>query len=500
MRIRNSITWLPLALVAAGALVVGQLSPAPPAQASAPVDRDVRTALGAPASFANVIEAVQPAVVNISVSGAISTPEGAPGVPFEDFEDFLRRFFDRQSLPGDPPRTRPEPRETPMFQGMGSGFIVDAKGYVVTNQHVVDHASDITVTLHDGKRLPATLVGVDEKTDLALLKVASDESLPYASFGDSDQTRIGDWVVAIGNPFGFGGSATAGIVSARGRDIQSGPFDDFLQIDAPINRGNSGGPLFDLEGKVIGINTAIYSPNGGSVGIGFAIPANLAARVVEELRTNGRVERGFIGVSIQQVDEEIAQSLGVEKDKGALVASVVPGSPADRAGLEAGDVILSVNGTEVVHVKDISRRIAETKPDEKVAIAILRAGDKKTLQVRVGRMEETGREAAMAGEPGENTAASLGLELADLTPQARARLGLESDLRGALVVGVDPAGAASRKGLREGDVIVMVGQTPVEGARQAIAEIDREKSAGRQSVLLRVVREGDSAFVAVPVA
>jgi serine protease Do len=497
MGIRKRLTWLSLALVAAGVIVIGQLSPAPPAQASAPVDQQVRS--GAPASFANVIEAVQPAVVNISVSGAMSNVEGAPGAPFEDFEDFLRRFFDRQSLPGDPPRTRPAPRETPMFQGMGSGFIVDPKGYVVTNQHVVDHASDITVTLHDGKRLPATLVGVDEKTDLAVLRVETDQTLPYASFGDSDRTRIGDWVVAIGNPFGFGGSATAGIVSARGRDIQSGPFDDFLQIDAPINRGNSGGPLFDLDGKVIGINTAIYSPNGGSVGIGFAIPANLAASVVEELRANGRVERGFIGVSIQQVDEEIAGSLGIEKDKGALVASVVPGSPAERAGLQAGDVILSIDGSEVSHVKDVSRRIADTEPDQKVEVGILRDGGRKTVEIRVGRMEETEREAAMPSERGENPEASLGLALSDLTPQARARLGLENDVRGALVVGVEEGSPASRKGLQEGDVVVMVGQTPVDSARQALAEIERQKSAGRQSVLLRVVREGDAAFVAIPV-
>ena len=322
------------ALVAASAFGLWQLAPMPAVSAGPPVDQQITTLAGTPASFADIIEAVQPAVVNISVTGPAAPQTRGhipmqPGTPGPDnFEDFLRRFFERQSYNVNSP--------TPTFQGMGSGFIIDAEGYVVTNNHVVEHASEIAVTFNDGTRLEAELVGTDPKTDLAVLKVESDEPLPYARFGDSDATRVGDWVIAIGNPFGLVGSATTGIVSARGRDIRSGPFDDFLQIDAPINRGNSGGPLFDLNGQVIGINTAIFSPNGGNVGIGFAIPSELAESVIDQLRSSGHVERGWLGVTIQQVDEELASGLGFDGDTGALVASVLPASPADIAGVQPG--------------------------------------------------------------------------------------------------------------------------------------------------------------------
>jgi serine protease Do len=491
--------WLPLAAIVFGAVALWHVGPASPAAASPSVD-DVGAGklAGAPASFADIVEAVQPAVVNISVAGEVPGGEVPTGIP-EDFQDFLERFFNRD-FPGgfgtpDVPRGRAQ--RAPQFRGMGSGFIVAPEGYVVTNQHVVDHASQITVTLHDGKKLPAKLVGIDEKTDLALLKVESKENLPYARFGDSERTRVGDWVVAIGNPFGLGGSATAGIVSARGRDIQSGPYDDFFQIDAPINQGNSGGPLFDLSGRVIGINTAIYSPNGGNVGIGFAIPSKLAENVIDQLRTKGQVERGFLGVTIQPVDEDIAKSLGLESAEGALVASVVEGGPADKAGLEAGDVIVAFDGAAITEVKELTRRIAAMEPNATAEIQVLRNGERKSLDVRIGRTPtEPAPVRADAGAP----AGGLGLTLSELTPRMRERFGIPEDVQGALVVGVDQNGSAAEKGLQPGDVIVSVGQTSVGSLAEAKREIEREKAADRGSVLLRVVRGGDATFVAVPFA
>jgi serine protease Do len=380
---------------------------------------------------------------------------------------------------------------------MGSGFIVAPEGYVVTNQHVVRNASEIVVTLHDGRKLSAELVGIDEKTDLAVLKVDSDKDLPYASFGDSDVTRVGDWVVAIGNPFGLGGSATAGIVSARGRDIQSGPFDDFFQIDAPINQGNSGGPLFNLKGQVIGINTAIFSPNGGNVGIGFAIPANLAKGVIDQLRETGHVERGFLGVTIQPVDEDIAESLGLASETGALVANVVRGGPADKAGIQAGDVILSIDGDDVEQVKELTRKIAELSPDHEAKVVVLRDGERETLEVRIGTTpsESEPRRADASAAP-----SGLGLTLSELTPSARAQFGIPEDVEGALVIDVDPASGAAEKGLQPGDVIVSVNQKTVSSVSEVKSEIDRQKAGDRESVLLRVVRGGEASFVAVPFA
>ncbi len=503
MRDISKSYWLPLAGLALGAAAFWPSGPAPSVSARAGVAEVATDKLsGAPASFADIVEAVQPAVVNIAVSGGI--PVAAPeGVPFDNFEDFLRRFFDRDfsgrfGAPAVPDRPR-SPR-TPSFRGMGSGFIIDEMGYVVTNQHVVRNASEIEVTLHDGKKLPAELVGIDEKTDLAVLKVESKEALPYARFGDSDSTRVGDWVLAIGNPFGLGGSASAGIVSARGRDIQAGPFDDFFQIDAPINQGNSGGPLFNLKGEVIGINTAIFSPNGGNVGIGFAIPSSLAEEVIDQLRATGRVERGFLGVTIQPVDEEIAKSLGLPSEEGALVASVVKGGPAEKAGVEPGDVIVAIDGDDVAQVKELTRAIAKLAPDTRAEIVVLRNGERKKLSVDIGRTpSEPALARADASDPTAGTGA-LGLRLSELTPSARQQFGVADEVQGALVVDVDPSGAAAEKGLRPGDVIVSVGQRAVSSVEEAKQEIERQKSAERASVLLRIVRQGEASFVAVPFA
>ncbi len=484
-----------LALVAASAFGLWQLAPMPAVSAGPPVDQQITTLAGTPASFADVIEAVQPAVVNISVTGpAAPRTRGhipmQPGTPGPDnFEDFLRRFFERQSYNVNAP--------TPSFHGMGSGFIIDAEGYVVTNNHVVEHASEIVVTLNDGTRFDAALVGTDPKTDLAVLKVESDEPLPYARFGDSDDTRVGDWVIAIGNPFGLGGSATTGIVSARGRDIRSGPFDDFLQIDAPINRGNSGGPLFNLAGRVIGINTAIFSPNGGNVGIGFAIPSELAESVIEQLKSSGHVERGWLGVTIQQIDEELATGLGFDGNTGALVASVVRESPAAKAGVQPGDVIVAIDGENIDHLKELTRKVAAVKPDEKVELEVWRNGERKTLEVSVGHSPNETKDHRRQATKSK---VGLGLALGELTSESRLRFSVDEDVRGALVTNVAPKSSAAAKGLRPGDVIVMVGQIQVTNLNGAMGAIEDAKSKGRESVLLRVVRgRGDTArFVVVP--
>jgi len=484
-----------LILVAATTAGLWQLVPEASVQAGPPVDQQIARISGAPASFADVIEAVLPAVVNISVSG-LARPQANPTSPgANNFEDFLRRFFERQNYPGS--REAPPRQGVQRVQGMGSGFIIAPEGYIVTNHHVIHAASEITVTLGDGTRLEAELVGSDPKTDLAVLKVEFEEPLPYASFGKSDDTRVGDWVIAIGNPFGLGGSATTGIVSARGRDIRSGPFDDFLQIDAPINRGNSGGPLFDLNGRVIGINTAIFSPNGGNVGIGFAIPSKLAESVVEELRTTGRVERGWLGVTIQPVDEEIAEGLGFDGEAGALVASVVPGSPAERAGLRPGDVIIGFAGTEVTSPKALTRQAAMVKPGTETEIEVWRDGEHATFDVAMGRSPS---DPVAARADTHEKKARLGISLAELTPEGRERFRIGDAVKGALIVKVDPAGPAAAKGLRPGDVIVGIGRKAVDDVNAAMRAIEAAIEDGRANIVLRVARGGDSTFVAVPFA
>jgi len=458
-----------------------------------------------PASFANVIEAVRPAVVNIAVQGRQMAgverivpgdpsgpgrpfaPEGPPGAPFEDF---MRRFFDGRA---DPPDSSGQP-----FQAAGTGFIIDPDGLVVTNYHVVKGAEEITVTMDDGSRHPATLRGYDEKTDLALLEIDG-ENLPYVAFGDSDAVRVGDWIVAIGNPFGLGGSATTGIVSARGRDIRSGPFDDFLQIDAPINSGNSGGPLFDLEGKVIGVNTAIFSPNGGNIGIGFAIPATMVEPVIEELRDNGRVERGWLGVSVQGFDEEIASGLGLEEARGALVAEVVADTPAAAAGVMPGDVIVGFNGEPVDDVRELVRSVGASDPQDNVDIEVWRSGDTQTLQARLGEAAE-GETAPLVRETPEAEHSSLGLRVDELDHAARRRLRVADGVEGVVVDNVARDGAAFRKGLRPGDIVVGVGQSPVTSVEEFDSAIDAAVGSGRDTVVLQVMRGGVRQFVALPLS
>ena len=489
--LRRSALAVAVALAVAGVAAIAK--PGPTLPETSPLALEQST-VQAPASFATLVERVQPAVVNVSVT-AKSTGASSPSLPdlqFPDnpqFKDFFERFFQHS------PSLQQRQDTRSAVKSVGSGFIVTADGYVVTSNHVVEDATRIQVVLNDGKRLSAAVQGRDPKTDLALLKVEVDGELPYVAFGDSDSARPGDWVVAIGNPFGLGGTATTGIISARGRDIHSGPYDDYLQIDAPINRGNSGGPVFNTDGEVIGVNSMIYSPNGGNVGIGFAIPSSLVAGVIADLQENGQVERGWLGVQIQSVTEEIAEGLGLEHEGGALIARVESGSPADDAGLKAGDVVLEYDGKAIATVRDLTRFVADSEADEKVELGLWRDGKRAEEKVRIGRLSEEPVQVAAAAEaePGK-----LGLELSPLTPETRRQFGVPADTEGALVVGVDPRGPAARQGLRPGDVISMVGQQPVSSPEDV--KVALQESEGRDHALLRVERNGGSRFVAMKLA
>ncbi|MEK7819622.1 MAG: DegQ family serine endoprotease [Pseudomonadota bacterium] len=457
-------------------------------------------ARAAPDSFADLAADLLPKVVNISTSQTIEgrgfeMPQLPPGSPFEDF---FKEFFDRN--PGAQPQQRPR-RAT----SLGSGFIVDPAGFVVTNNHVIQDADEITVVLHDGTRLKAEVVGRDAKTDIAVLKVAPTTKLSATKFGNSDKARVGDWVIAIGNPFGLGGSVTAGIVSARGRDINAGPYDDFIQTDASINRGNSGGPLFNLEGEVIGINAAIFSPSGGSVGIGFSIPTATAEPVIRQLIKGGEVKRGWLGVHIQAVTDEIAETLGMKSATGALVASVIKGGPAEKSGLQAGDVVLKFDGREVGEMRRLPRLVADTEVGKKVPVVVWRNGRETKLDVTVGQLEEEAKVAARGdkkgGKKGGNgngvVVGDLGLTVTEANPRARERFKIEKEVKGVIVIAVEEEGPSAEKGIRPGDVIVEVGQQEVTKPADIVARIRDAKKAGRKSVLLLVEGQGGLRFVAV---
>lgn len=450
----------------------------------------------APSSFADLVEQVQDAVVAVAVTGKSSStsmmdrpefdlPENAP------FKEFFRRYFDEPS---------PHGRSGGESRGMGSGFIVDADGHVVTNHHVIEGASEITVILKDGTRLPASVTGHDARTDLAVLKVEHDEPLPMVTFGDADNARVGDWVVAVGSPYGLGGTVTAGIISARGRDIQSGQYDDYLQIDAPINRGNSGGPLFDGSGRVIGVNTAIYSPSGGSVGIGFAIPSSLAQPVVAQLTTTGSVERGWLGVQIQAVTEAVAQSLGLEQQQGALVASVVADSPAEKAGVMPGDIILKMDGEPLKDHKALSLKVADTKSGTESYFEIRRAGGIENLKVEIGLMPGSDRVAASMPKSQADDTPKIGVQLAQLTNDSRKRYGIDEQSTGVLVVDVLQDSPAEKSGIRPGSLITMVGQDPVTHPGEVVEKVREAAESERPSVLLLVEQDGRTQFIAVEFA
>ena len=452
-------------------------------------------ARSAPDSFADLAEKLLPAVVNISTSQTIEghagpeMPQLPPGSPLEEF---FKDFLDRNR-----PDSRPR-RAT----SLGSGFIIDTKGYVVTNNHVIQDADEVTVLLHDNTRLQAEVVGRDPKTDLAVLKVEIDgKKLTAVEFGNSDKTRVGDWVLAIGNPFGLGGTVTAGIVSARGRDINSGPYDNYIQTDASINRGNSGGPMFDMKGRVIGINTAIYSPSGGSVGIGFAIPAESAIPVVNQLIEHGEVKRGWLGVHIQTVTEEIAESLGMKDANGALVANVTEDGPAARAGIKAGDVILTFDGRKVPEMRKLPRMVADAPVGKTVPVVLWRDGRKVTVKVNLGELDKGEAQIAERKERGHRggvvTVEALGLALASPTDALRERFELDEEAKGVVVVKVDPDGPAAEKGLRPGDLILEVSQQEVSTPAEVKARVAKVAKEGGKPALLLVQGQGGLRFVGV---
>lgn len=441
-----------------------------------------------PDGFSELAKDLVPTVVNISTTQIIKRqaeemPQFPPGSPFEEF---FREFT-------------PQNRAPRKATSLGSGFIISPDGYIVTNNHVIADADEITVILHDDTNLKAKIVGRDPKTDLALLKVDTKKPLPATRWGDSDTAKVGDWIIAIGNPFGLGSSVTAGIISARARVIQAGPYDDFIQTDAPINRGNSGGPMFNMLGQVIGINAAIFSPTGGNIGIGFAIPAALAKPVLDQLGKFGHTRRGWLGVRIQEVTPEIAESLGMGRPRGAMVASVVEGSPAEKAKLQPGDVILRFGEAEIDKVQRLSRVVAETPVGEKINVEIWRKGKKQTEKVEIGLMEETDV-VEMSGEPsleepGEVIASEkvLGLSLASVNAETRRRFNLPANAKGVVIVDVNEASAAAEKGVRPGDVIVLVGQDheAVGSPKDVLEKVKKARKAGQKFLLLQIVRGGD---------
>lgn len=452
-----------------------------------------------PVSVADLAENLADAVVNISTAQTVQGRRSVPMPQVPDgspFQEFFEEFFNRQNRDNDQPRR---------VQSLGSGFVIDGtEGIIITNNHVIEGADEITANFNDGTKLKAEIIGTDEKTDLAVLKVEPETPLKAVDFGNSDAIRVGDWVMAIGNPFGLGGTVTVGIVSARNRDINSGPYDNFIQTDASINRGNSGGPLFDMDGNVIGINTAIISPSGGSIGIGFAIPAKTAMRVIGQLREFGETRRGWLGVRIQEVTDEIAESLAMDEAMGALVAGVTDDGPAAKAEIEPGDVIVKFDGKEVEAMRELPRMVAETAIGKEVEVTVLRKGKEVTINVILERLEESpATEASLKEEEQTQEAPSatsevLGMMLAELDDELREKFSIEADVTGVVVTEVKPDSSAAEKRVTAGDVIKEVAQEPVETPAEVEAEIGKLKDDGRRSALLLLSNPtGDVRFVPV---
>jgi len=457
-----------------------------------------------PGSFHDLVEKVAPAVVTITTEKVIDTNgDDTPDLPFDvppgsPLEKFFHDFQKHQGAQG--------PAQKQKQSALGSGFIIDSAGYVVTNNHVVEGGQNIKVDLADGDSYDAKVVGTDPKTDLALLKInVGSKTLPTVEWGDSDTAKVGDWVIAVGNPFGLTSTVTTGIVSARGRDINSGPFDDFLQIDASVNRGNSGGPTFDVNGKVVGINTAIYSPNGGSVGIAFAIPSNTAQKVIAELKASGAIARGWLGVAIQKVTPDLANAMGLGKPRGALVSEITEKGPAAGLGLMPGDVIVTFDGEEVKDVHDLPRIVAAHKPGSTVSFVVWRDGKDITLSVKLGTLPSGATQLADASSDGPSGGAGvdkkepvvLGMHLARIDPVTRKQYSLPNDLKGALITEVDPNSPSGDIELRPGDVIRQVGHQDASTPKAVASAVADAKKSGRSAVLLLVTRGGADLFVAL---
>ena len=477
-----------MALATTGALVAGE--PKGPIQLPADAAASLIPDLG----YADLVEAVLPAVVNVRVSGEAksqklaSRPDLSP-----DMQEFFERFFG-SPWPHQAPGESNKPRRH--VSGEGSGFFIDDKGHIVTNAHVVGTAEKIEIVTQDGTVHQARLQGIDEKTDLAVLSIDAQQPTPFVVFADSNEVRVGERVVAVGNPFGLGGTVTSGIVSATGRELGAGPYDDFMQIDASINRGNSGGPTFNLHGEVVGVNSMIFSPSGGSVGIGFAIAANLARDVVNDLLDDGSIERGWLGVTIQPIDEDLAVALNVDKDGGVLVSSVLPGSPADTAGILSGDVILSIDAKQVSKVRDVTRQVAALDPGEDAKLTLLRDGSETVLDVMIGEMPNTKQIASLDAEE-QSDQPKIGLRLRTLAEREKAQAGVEE---GVLVSEVDYGSPAYEKGIRAGDIIVAVDGSAVTTPDEVKTAIQSSLGEGDKALLVQLQRNRTSMFVAVPMA
>jgi serine protease Do len=464
----------------------------------------VTTQQARPASFADLAKRLKPAVVYVEAIHKLSENAKAESEfgfpPFANnpqLRQFFRRFFGPDANGTFKWRTPPK---SGARIAAGSGFFIDASGYIVTNNHVIDDADKIIVRTNDGKRYVAKLVGRDTKTDLALLKISDNHDFPYVSWGNSDDTHVGDWILAIGNPFGLGGTVTAGIVSARGRDIRSGPYDDFLQIDAPINAGNSGGPLFDMNGQVVGINTAIYTPNGGNVGIGFAIPSKIAKTVIAQLREHGSVVRGWLGVEVQPVTPDIAKSLGLAEAQGSIVVRVIPHSPASTAGLKQGDVILTFDGKPIKKSHDLPVFVGSATPGHRYQATIWRHGRTIDRSVVLAKQAATKMAAARSGKTLGHTAVSgLGLTVAPLTRDTRAAYGIPASVKGVLVVDVSPDGPALEGGIRPGDVIVAVNETPVASPADVRRQLTSVRASKHHAALFLINRNGDQLYVGLSI-
>ncbi|MEM9222330.1 MAG: Do family serine endopeptidase [Pseudomonadota bacterium] len=451
-----------------------------------------------PRSVADLADGLLGSVVNISTSQRVDarrsapTPDSGEDTPFQEF---FEDFFDRDD-------STPDPRRV---QSLGSGFVISADGVVVTNNHVIKDADEVIVNFADGRKLEATIVGRDPKTDIAVLRVTPDQPLEPLDFAASESLRIGDWVMAIGNPFGLGGTVTVGIISARNRNLQSGPYDNFLQTDAAINRGNSGGPLFDMAGNVVGINTAIISPTGGSIGIGFAIPSEIATAVITQLLEYGETRRGWLGVNIQEVSDEVAKNLGMDSPKGALIAGVTEDGPAEQGGIRSGDVVVLFDGHEVDTMRELPRIVAETEIGKEVKVAVMRDGNEVQLDVTVGQLEETEARAepetpeVVEPSPDEEVGvAILGMELKLLTPDRRTNFEIVEKVAGVLVASVEKEGLAAEKRIVPGDVILEVGQREVSSPQDVEDRIDKLRADGRKTALLTLSNnQGELRFTAL---
>ena len=505
---KRSLRLPPIALALSSAAAIGLMVglnavPMSHAETTAPLT-------AAPwAGYADLIEKIMPSVVTVTteidrtIAPVVDDPRsfrdfGERGMSEEEMRRFMERYFGEPGIPGRPNMPGPHGHGRGPVAGAGSGFIIGEDGLIVTNNHVIQEADKVTVTLNDGRTFDAEIVGADTDTDLALLRISTNEPLPVARFADAESVRVGDAVIAIGNPFGLGGTVTAGIVSAKAREIGAGRYDDFLQIDAPINRGNSGGPTFNLQGEVIGVNTAIHSPSGGNVGIGFAIPADLAQKIVADLEDDGMVDRGWLGVHIQNLDDDLASGLGLEDAKGALVARVTEDSPAAAFGIEQGDVILSFAGTPIESLRDLTRAVADTTPGSEAEVRVFRDGTEKLLTVEIAQMP-TDQQMANVDAPDDtdDPTPKLGLALAMLDDETRATMELPGDVEGAVVTRVLPGSPAAEKGVREGDVIIEADHQAVADPKTVADAVRAAAERGDKAILLLIKRGDQDRFVAV---